>query len=111
MPRRRAAVGTGGYTGDVFDTRDFYCCVKQLNGLEWRETVNVMSAVNVNNFTLSMVVQQVRCRVQLPAGRTLVLDDSMHSYASLPTSLRENQDAWYFIEEMKPCVATPHYEP
>jgi hypothetical protein len=67
--------------------------------------VNVTSAVNANDFTLSMVGQEVKRRMQLPADWTLVLDDSMHSYATLPTSLRDNQDAWYFIEEMKPRVA------
>ena len=67
MLRRRATVGTGGYTGDVFYTRNFNCCVKQLDGLEWRGTVNVMSVVNANNFTLSMVVQDVRRKFQVHA--------------------------------------------
>jgi hypothetical protein len=110
MSCRRASVPTGGYTGDVFYLRNFYCCVKQLNGMEWRETVSVMTAANVNKFTLSMVVREVIRRMQLLADRTRVLDDSMHSYATLPSSLSENQVAWYFIEEMKPRAALSHCE-
>jgi hypothetical protein len=111
MPFRRAAVQSGGYAGDVFYLRNLYCCVKQLNGMEWWDTVSVMTAANVNKFTLSMVVDQVLGRMPLPADRTLVLDDSMHSYATLPSSLRENQVAWYVIEEMKPRADVSHSEP
>ena len=105
MPRRRAADETGGYTGEVYWTRIFSCCVKKLNGLEWRGTVNVMSALRTNIFTLNMVVRELVRRMQLPADRHLCLDDNWHSYAPLPASLPENKDAWYSIEEMKPRVA------
>jgi hypothetical protein len=70
-----------------------------------------MSAVNANNCTLSMVAQEVQCRMQVPDDRNFVLDDSMHSYAPLPTSLRENQEAWYFFEEVKVRVAAIDVEP
>ena len=90
MPSRRAVVPTGGYTGDVFYLRNFYCSFKQLNGTEWWDTVSVMTTANDNKFTLRMVVEQVILKMQLLAGRSLCLDDSMHSYAPLPSSLSEN---------------------
>ena len=111
MPPRRTAVSSGGYTGDVFYLRNFHCSVKLLNGTEWWDTVSVMTAPNDNTFTLPMVVRQVIRKLQLPADRTLRLDDSMHSYAPLPSSLSENQIYWYFIEEMKPPAAVSHSEP
>ena len=70
-----------------------------------------MSAVNQNHFTLNMIAQEVERRMQLPAERTLVLDDSMHSHAPLPPSLRENQNASYFIEDIKPRVAATDADP
>ena len=104
MPRRRAAVVPGGYTGDVYHTRNFHCCVKQLDGMEWRGTVNFMTAANVNNFLLGMVVQEVRRKLQLPDDRTLLLDPFFHNDIWVPFSLHENQDTWYFIEQLKSRV-------
>ena len=66
---------------------------------------------NDNMFTLPMVVQQVIRKMHLPADRTLCLDDSMQSYAPLPSSLGENHIYWYFIDEMKPPAAVCHSEP
>ena len=90
MPRRRAASSIGGHSGDVFYLRNFFCRVKLLNGTEWRDTVSVMTSPNDNKFALSMVVNQVVRKMELPTDRTLCLDDSMHSYAPLPSSLDEN---------------------
>ena len=111
MPSRRAALSIGGYRGDVFYLRNFHCSVKLSNGTEWWDTVSVMTSPNDNKFTLPMVVRQVICKMELLADRTLCLDDSMHSYAPLPSSLGENQFYWYFIEEMKPPAAVCHSEP
>ena len=105
MPGTRSKADAGGYRGESYWTRNYYCHVKQLNGLEWRGTVNVMSAVDTNIFTLEIVVRELVRRMQLPADRHLFLDDAWHSYAPLPASLPENMDAWYFIEEMMPRVA------
>ena len=111
MPSRRAALSIGGYRGDVFYLRNFFCSVKLLNGTEWWDTVSVMTSRNDNKFTLPMVVQQVIRKMQLPADRTLCLDDSMHSYAPLLSSLGKNQVYRHFIEEMKPPAAVSHSEP
>jgi len=110
MPRRRAASSNGGYSGDVFYLRNFYCRVKLFNGTEWRDTVFVMTSPNDNKFTLSMVARQVVRKMELPTDRTLCLDDSMHSYAPLPSSLGENQIYWYFIEEFQPSAVVCHSE-
>ena len=91
--------------------REFDCCVKRLKGEEWRQTFTVMSEANQNHFTLNMIGREVVRRMQLPADRDLELGDSMRSFAPLPPSLRENQDAWYFIEVMKPSVAASDAEP
>ena len=104
MPRCRAAVVLGDYTGDVYYTRNFFCCVKRLDGSEWRGYVQVMSAANANTFMLGMVVQAVQYKLQLPDDRTLLLDPFFHSDIWVPFSLLENQVAWYFIEHLKSRV-------
>jgi hypothetical protein len=71
----------------------------------------VITFPNDNKFTLPMVVRQVIRKMELPADRTPCLDDSMHSYATLPSSLREDQVAWNFIEEMKPRADVSRSEP
>jgi hypothetical protein len=110
MPRRRAAFSIGGYSGDVFYLRDFHCRVKLLNGTEWWDIVSVMTSPNDNKFTLSMVARQVVRKMELPTDRTLCLDDSMHSYEPLPSSLGEKQIYWHFIEEFRPSAVVCHSE-
>ena len=43
--------------------------------------------------------------MQLPANRSLCLDDSWHSFAPLPASLPEKYVDWFFIEEEMPGKA------
>jgi hypothetical protein len=69
-----------------------------------------MTSPNDNKFTLSMVVRQVVRKMELPTDRILCLDDSMHGYSPLPSSLGEHQIYWYFIEELKPSAVVGHSE-
>ena len=87
MLRKSAAGETGGYRGDVYYTRNFYCCVKMLNGEEWRSWICVMTAANQTQFTLNMIVRELATRMRLLADRTFSLDLSVHSYAVVSASL------------------------
>ena len=105
MPRQPAASAPGDYKGDVYYTRNFWCVVQMMNGEEWRSWINVSTAPNQNHFTLNMIVQELRKKMQLPANRSLCLDDSWHSFAPLPASLPEKYVDWFFIEEEMPGKA------
>ena len=111
MPAKATASGSKGYTGEVSHARRFDCCVTRLNGEEWRQAFCLMSAANQDQFTLGIVGKAVVRRMKLPADREIQINDSMHSFATLSPSLRENQNAWYFIEVMKTSVAGGEAEP
>ena len=111
MPRKSTARGSESIAGEVYYTRNFHRYVSRLNGEQWQQTVNVMSEANKNHFTLNMIYREVVRKMQIPDDRALELDDSKHSFATLPPSLHENQVGWYFIEVMRPSVAASDAEP
>ena len=105
MPPKKAAAASGSIPGEVYYTRNFTCIVRRLNGEQWQRTINLMSEANRNHFTLKMIYWEIVRLMELPDDRTLMIDDSRHSFNTLPPSLREYQDWWYFVEVMKPGVA------
>ena len=105
MPPKKAAAAYGRIPGDVYWTQNFNCFVRRLNGEQWQRTVNSMSKANRNHFSLDMIYREVVRLMELPDDRTLVLDDSRHSFNTLPRSICQSQDSWFFLEVMKPGVA------
>ena len=105
MPPKKAAAAYGRIPGDVYWTQNFNCFVGRLNGEQWQRTVNLMSKANRNHFSLDMIYREVVRLMELPDDRTLVLDDSRHSFNTLPRSICQSQDSWFFLEVMKPGVA------
>ena len=90
---------------DVNNNRNFWCVVQMMNGEEFRSWINVSTTPNQNHFTLNMIVQELRKKMNLPANRSLCLDDSWRSFAPLCASLPETYEDWFFIEEEMPDKA------
>ena len=105
MPPKKAAAACGRIPGDVYWTQNFICSVRRLNGEQWQRTINLMSEANRNHFFMDEMYWEVVRLMALPDDRILRLDDSRHSFNTLPRLIYSYQAMWCFIEVVKPSIA------